>query len=112
MSYLAQWNLDHDFGFNSRCRACMTEQALVFGASAEPPNKALSQAVIRNDQTITASFVTLVAGSPGLAQAADPDDDGTVDAALIPDAMLLSTVQGQWPIVASVFFNEDGTPIE
>jgi hypothetical protein len=112
MSYKAQWDLSSDTGFVNRSRACLNEQALIFKDAADAMFKALANVILRNDDpAVTSSFITILAGSPGFADTADPEGDGTVDDTLIDDEMLLSNVQTQWPTVAALFFDAEGNPI-
>jgi hypothetical protein len=111
MTYQSHWNLNYDTSFNERTRACLTDQGLVFISAADPAYVALAHAVLRADILVTSAFISVIAGSPGLAEAADPDGDGTVDDALVTDEMLLATVQAQWPTVAALFFDAEGQPI-
>jgi hypothetical protein len=111
MTYQSHWNLNYDTAFNERTRACLTEQGLVFVNAADPAYVALAHAILRADIGVTSTFISVVAGSPGLADTADPDGDGTIDDALITDEQLLSTVQAQWPTVAALFFDPEGNPI-
>jgi hypothetical protein len=111
MTYETQFALQGDTGFVNRTRACLTEQALVFDNAADLAFKALADVILRNDPAVTSSFIAIVAASPGLADTADPEGDGTVDDALVTDEMLLATVQSQWPTVAALYFDVDGNPI-
>jgi hypothetical protein len=111
MTYQSRWSLNYDTSFNNRSRACLTEQALVFNAAADPSFKALADVILRNDPAVTSTFIAIIAESPGMAAEADPEGDGTVDDALVTDEMLLATVQSQWPTVAALYFDADGQPI-
>jgi hypothetical protein len=112
MSYQIQWDLQSDAGFNTRSRACLTEQGLVFKDSADAAFKALANAILRGDSPeITSSFVTILAGSPGFAEIAGDEDGGPVHSDAITDEMLLSNTQTQWPSVAALWFDAEGNPL-
>ena len=107
MSYSAIDELTNDVLFGGRVRSCCVEQAEVFKDAADAGFKALAEAVLRGDGEKTNAFARICAAAPGLAdQAGDP-----VDQTLIGDAPILSTVQANWPVVAQLFYSEDGTPI-
>jgi hypothetical protein len=111
MSYQSQWNLNYDKDFDARSRACTIEQALSFTNSADVSFKALADSLLRSDNPqIANTFVTIVAGSPGFADASD-DGEGGVNSDAITDAMLVSAVQAQWPSVAALYFDSEGQPI-
>jgi hypothetical protein len=110
MSYQAQSDLTADPDFNGRSIAAATEQAATFVNDARPSWVALAQAVMRGESDKLAAFVRSNAAGPGIADKAD-NGDGTIDQAKISDADLLSLTQAAWPIVAGLYFTEDGTPI-
>jgi hypothetical protein len=57
------------------------------------------------------TFNRLAAAGPGIADKAD-NGDGTVDQSKVTDADLLSLTQANWPTVAGLYFQEDGSPID
>jgi hypothetical protein len=112
MSYQAQADLAADAGFTRRVDACAVEQADVFKDDARPAFVALAEGVMRGDPDMIFTFVRLVAAAPGLADTATTGQGGTIDQSTVTDADILSAVQANWEVVAGLFFNEDGTPIE
>jgi hypothetical protein len=110
MTYLAQWNLTNDAGFTSRSRAAITEQASIFKDDARPDWVALANAALRSDLEPLTTFQTVLGAAPGFADTAGRDD-GTVDSSLISDDEIRAAVQADWPTVASLYYNADGTPL-
>jgi hypothetical protein len=110
MSYQAQDQLTNDVTFSGRVRSCCVQQAETFKDDARPAWVAVANACLQGDGLITNAFIRIEAGGPGIADKAD-NGDGTIDQAKITDADLLSLTQANWPVVAGLYFNEDGTPI-
>jgi hypothetical protein len=102
--------LTNDAIFGGRVRACANEQADFFKDDTRPPFVALARDVILGGSTSVLVFVRLAAASPGMADQAGEGDD--FDQAKITDADLLSIVQGDWELVATILFNDDGTAKE
>jgi hypothetical protein len=107
MSFATIDLLTSDSAFNGRIRACCVQQAEVFKDDARPDFVSLA-----NDQltggTTYLTFTRIAAAGPGFADTAgDPPDQS-----LIPDADILASIQGSWQVVAGLFYNEDGTPIQ
>jgi hypothetical protein len=111
MSYEAQAKLESDFGFQQRNRSVLVEQAQFFLNLPEqgPDSIAMANAILRN-MTGWDNFVQLAAAGPGIADKATMPN-GEIDSSLVTDADLLSLTQANWPLVTSLFFTEDGTPI-
>lgn len=109
MSYQAQAALEVDGAFTSREIACAVQQADTFRNDQRPDFVAVAEAVLRQDGTVSWTFVRLAAAGPGIADKAD-NGDGTVDQAKVTDDDLLSLTQAAWPTVAGLYYNDDGSP--
>jgi hypothetical protein len=110
MTYLNQWHLTFNNDFVSRCRAALTNQASVFKDDGRTDVAALAEAILMGSPT--AVFITwqnLLAASPDFVEIAT-NPDGTIDSSNIDDANILAAIQAQWPTVADLYFNSDGTP--
>lgn len=110
MSYQAQSQLGADSTFIGRTQSATTQQATTYANDQRPEFVATAQAVLRGDPEILSTFTRLAAAGPGIADKAD-NGDGTIDQSKVTDADLLSLTQANWPVVAGLYFNEDGTPI-
>jgi hypothetical protein len=110
MSYQTIDALASDPMFGSRVWACMTEQAETFKDDARPDIKALANLVLRADGSTNLSFVRMEAAGPGIADKVD-NGDGTVDQSQVTDADVLGLTQSFWPVVAELYFDEDGRQI-
>jgi hypothetical protein len=111
VSYQAQFQLTNDSDFNGRSQAAATQQAAIFKDDQRANYVALSQDVLRGDLDVLSAFVRANAAGPGIADKVD-NGDGTIDQAKVTDADLLSLTQANWPVVAGLYFNDDGTPKE
>ena len=109
MSYLSQSQLETDAAFGDRCRAAITNQALIFKDDERGDIAALAEAMLRGEAPGTGTFVRTLAASPGFAATAD-NGDGTVNSSLISDDDILAAVQAEWPTVAALFYANDGGP--
>lgn len=109
MSYQAQSQLTDDPTFQGRSRAVAVQQAETFINDGRASFVALSQSLLRGEGDTTTAFIRIGAGGPGIADKAD-NGDGTMDQAKVTDADLLSLTQANYPTVAALFFNDDGTP--
>lgn len=109
MSYQAQAQLENDGYFAQRNRACCVQQAETFKNDQRPAYVAVAEDVLKDLGTWTA-FNRLAAAGPGIADKAD-NGDGTVDQAKVSDADILSLTQANWPVVAGLYFTEDGSPL-
>jgi hypothetical protein len=98
MSFQQIDELTQDPVFNGRVRACAVQQAETFKDDARPDFVSLA-----NDQlvggTTYLAFVRIIAAFPGLA-----------DADEVADGDILSQMQANWPVVAGLYFNDDGSP--
>lgn len=109
MSYQAQDQLTQDATFGGRTRAATVQQAEIFKDDARPSWVAVANEALRGNGETYLAFTRIAAGGPGIAERVD-NHDGTIDQAKVTDADLLSLTQANWPTVAGLFFNEDGTP--
>jgi hypothetical protein len=109
MSYEAQSQLENDGSFQFRNRAVCVQQAHIFKDDARPSWVAVARGVLRDEPELWTCFNRLAAGGPGIADKVMVD--GGIDSSLVTDADLLSLTQANWPTVADLYFNEDGTPI-
>jgi hypothetical protein len=109
MSYQAQWLLESDLTFTGRDRAATIQQADTFQNDARPDIAACAVAVLQDDTNITGAFLRMAAAGPGIADKVD-NGDGTITQENVTDADLLSLTQANWPTVAALYFNEDGSP--
>jgi hypothetical protein len=109
MSYLAQAQLEGDVIFQGRVRSCATQQAETFKDDQRLNFVAVAESVLRGESECVLAFVRFSAAGPGIADKVD-NGDGTIDQTKVTDADLLSLVQTFWPSIATLFFNEDGTP--
>lgn len=101
--------LTFDAAFIGRVRACVVEQAENFRNDARPAFVAIAEDVLRGNGLVINAFVRMTAAAPGLADKAATEDG--IDQTLITDDDILSTVQGNWQVVAGLYYTEDGTPI-
>lgn len=108
MSYLAQAQLREDEDFVDRATSAATEQATIFKDDQRPDFVALADRLLRGSLEHTNAFVRLAAAGPGIADKVDPDDDGTIDQALVTDADLLALTQANFPVVADLYFTPEG----
>ena len=109
MSYLAQSQLEQDPAFQHRVRAVNTEQAQAFQNDGRPDIAACASAVLRDDSGPGSVLLRLAAGGPGIAAMVD-NGDGTIDQSRVTDDDLLSLTQTNFPTVADLYFDDDGTP--
>jgi hypothetical protein len=109
VSYQSQTQLSDDPQFQARVRGCSISQATVFKDDARPDFVALSEAIMRQENC-QLSFFWLTAASPGFAENAD-DGEGGIDSSAISDADILASVQGNWPTVAALYFDAEGSPL-
>lgn len=109
MSYSAQDQLTNNVIFGGRVRACTVQQAETFKDDQRPGFVAVAEACLTGSGEIYNAFTRIAAGGPGIADKAD-NGDGTISQEKVTDADLLSLIQANWPVVAGLFFNEDGSP--
>lgn len=106
MSYRIIDELTNNAIFGGRVRACAIEQAAHFRNDERPPIVALAQDMIRGTPEAVAVFIRLAAAAPGHADQAGLGD--TVDESAITDSDLLAVIQGSWPMVAELYFDDEG----
>jgi hypothetical protein len=111
MSYQAISLLTGDQQFAGRTQAAATEQAEAFRNDQREQFVALADSVLRGRGEVLLAFVRINAAAPGIGDRAD-NGDGTVDQSKITDADLLSLTQNNWQVVAGLYFDQDGTPLE
>jgi hypothetical protein len=110
LSYQAQSQLEADATFQGRVYAANIQQADVFKDDARPDFVATAHAIMRDDPGPGATLLRLAAAGPGIADKVD-QGDGTIDQALVTDADLLALTQGNWPTVAGLYFDAEGSPL-
>lgn len=110
MSYQAQSQLENDGNFQQRTRAVCVQQANTFRNDARLSWVSVANGILKDEGNLWVTFNRLSAAAPGFADKAE-QPNGSVDSSLITDEELLSVTQASWPIVAELYFNEDGTPI-
>jgi hypothetical protein len=111
MSYQAQYQLETNVDFQGRSRAAAISQAEVYQNDQRPDFVALASGILKDAGGYTQAFTRIDAGGPGIADKVD-NGDGTIDQSKVTDADLLSLTQANFPVVAGLYFNDDGTPIE
>ncbi len=109
-TYLAQTLLETDPTFTRRVRAVNTQQSETFKDDGRADIAATARAVLRDEPGPSAALLRLAAGGPGIAEKVD-NGDGTITESNVTDADLLSLTQANFPTVADLFYNDDGTPI-
>jgi hypothetical protein len=106
---MAQSQLAADTDFQSRTRACCTQQADTFKDDARADIAALATDILRLSGGPLGTFYTLNAAGPGIAEKVD-NGDGTISQEKVTDGDLLSLTQAEWPTVAALYYAEDGSP--
>jgi hypothetical protein len=110
MSYHTQAKLQNDPDFQARVHSVNLQQAYIYKDSQLEDHKSLANDIMRNESTSGSVFIRLDAGGPGIADKVE-QPNGDIDQSLVTDEDLLSLTQANWPVVASLYFNTDGTPI-
>ena len=110
MSYLAVAQLITDQQFTGRNRAAALEQSETFKDDGRPDIAATARDCLRDSAGPLGAFTRMAAAGPGVGDKVDLGD-GTIDQAQVTDADLLSLTQANFPVVASLFYTADGTPI-
>jgi hypothetical protein len=110
MSYESQAQLEADYAFQQRSRAAAIQQAEIFKNDERADIVALADGVARDEPGLAVAFIRLGAAGPGIADKVD-QGNGTVDQSLVTDADLLALTQANWPVIAGLYFQSDGTPI-
>ena len=108
MSYLSQAQLGQDPEFQNRSSAVAFEQANVFKDDGRPAFVGLSNSVLKGSPDHIQAFVRMNAAGPGIGEKVDVGD-GTIDQSQVTDGDLLSMTQANFPVIADLYFNEDGT---
>lgn len=107
MSYLSQAQLSEDPDFQGRSTAAVTEQANVFKDDQRPDFVALASAILKGSYEHIQAFVRLNAAGAGIGDKVDMGD-GTIDQAQVTDQDLLSLTQGNFPVIAELYYTVDG----
>jgi hypothetical protein len=110
LSYQSIDQLTQDIIFSGRQRAASVQQGETFKDDARPAWVAVANATLTGNGEIYLAFTRLSAAGPGIGDKVD-NGDGTIDQSKVTDADLLSLTQAMWPVVAGLYFNEDGTPL-
>ena len=71
----------------------------------------MASALLTGAPAEMATFLNLLAAAPGFAEMAETEE-GTVDQSRIGDPDLLAVAQSGFPMVAELFFTDDGNRIE
>lgn len=108
MSYQGITRLINDAGFIERLSACLIQESTVFKNDGRLDIAHLALAILRNTPGMQLTFVNMAAAAPGFIQAAE-QEGGEVDSSLITDGAILANVQANYPTVASIFYNSDGS---
>jgi hypothetical protein len=110
MSYQSQYQLENDPDFRGRSRSVAIQQANIFKDDARLNFVALAKGVLRDEGGYSLAFARTNAAAPGMADKVELPN-GEIDQSQVTDGDLLSSTQASWPILAELYFNEDGTPI-
>jgi|SRR5882672_1319073 len=111
MSYQSQWLLTYDDGFVSRSRSCITQRSMIYKDDERPTFVALAQSLLKQDNpSEMITFQSMLANAPGFADEVD-NGDGTIDSTKIQDGEIQAAVDSDFPVVADLYYNADGTPI-
>jgi len=111
VSYQSQSQLNDDVWFQARSRSAAIEQAEIFKDDQRASFVSLARSILRGESDKLLAFTRINSGSPGISDKVDTGD-GNIDQSLVTDGDLLSLTQANYPAVAVLYFNEDGTPIE
>ena len=95
MSYESQSALRTDALFTQRVVSCTNEQAFIFKDDARTQFVRLAEATLVGGGPI-GTWMTLVAGAPGIKDAATQAD--------VTDGDLLAVIQAQWGFVADLTY--------
>jgi hypothetical protein len=109
-TYAAIDQLTQDPIFGGRVRSCTVQQAETFQNDQRPDFVAVAAGCLRGDGTLYLAFIRMTAAGPN-GSAAD-NGDGTIEQGKVGDADILSAVQAYWPVVAGLFFDDTGAPIQ
>jgi hypothetical protein len=103
MTLQAQWNLTYDDHFRSRSRACITNEAVVFGVGTVPGEVALARDILVGDGDKISTYLTILAGYQDFDSLVD-NGDGTVDSTKLSDQQIQGAVDALFPQVADLFY--------
>lgn len=109
MSYITQSQLGQDEDFKARSTSAAVEQATVFRNDGRPHFVSLSNVILKGSYEHILAFVRFNAVGPGMDDQVD-NGDGTIDQSQVTDGDLLALTQANFPVIAELYFNEDGTP--
>jgi hypothetical protein len=110
MSYQTQWLLTYDNAFVSRCRASLTQRAVIYKDDERPDFVALADSLLKqSNQAEFVTFQSMLANAPGFAAKVD-NGDGTIDSTKIEDPEIQSAVDADFPVVAGLYYDSEGTP--
>lgn len=110
MSYESQWLLFGDGMFQGRTNSVCTQQADHFKDDTRADIVALAASIARGEPEQVTAFIRLNAAGPGIAEKVETGP-GTIDQSLVTDADLLALTQSNWPVIAGLYFADDGTPL-
>lgn len=111
MSYQSQAQLEADYWFAQRNRACVMQQSETYINDGRADIAACAQACLRDEPGPVTTFIRMAAAGPGIANEVD-QGDGTIDSTLVGDGEILALTQANFPVVASLFFDSTGAPVE
>jgi hypothetical protein len=110
VSYQTIATLTDDIAFMARNRAAAVQQAEHFKDDTRADIAALADAVMLDAGGVANTFTRLAAAGPGIGDKVDLGD-GSIDQALVTDADLLALTQGNWPTIAALYYDADGSPL-
>jgi hypothetical protein len=110
LSYLAQSQLETDGDFQRRVYSVNVQQANTYKDDARPAFVAVAEAILRDEPGPGATLLRLDAAGPGIADKVD-NGDGTIDQSQVTDDDLLSLTQANWQVVAGLYFDPEGVPL-
>lgn len=108
MSYLSQAQLADDNDFRRRTTAAAVEQSSTFKNDQRMSFVSLSNAILKGSTEQTNAFIRMNASGPGIGDKVD-NGDGTIDQSQVTDQDLLSLTQSNFPVIADLYYNEDGS---
>ena len=109
VSYRSQAQLEANTDFRGRAVAAATQQAGVYVNDQRPDFVAVARNVLKGSAAELDAFIRLDAAGPGIAEKVDIGDD-SIDQSQVTDADLLSLTQGNWQVVAGLYFDAEGAP--
>jgi hypothetical protein len=112
MGYQSVAALESDHDFRHRVRACVLEQSLTFKDAGAADQSTTAKQCLKDNPEILSTFLRVAICAPGLADKAQgTNPDGSVDSTQITDGDILAVIQGQFLVVASMFFDSTGAPV-